>query len=87
MGPAESATFCSYLQSLPDDLLASVTEDYIWLSGLDFQDENGRDAEFRRRRECCREECSRRGMPGLYAVAEQIIAPHATKIETPLRAI
>jgi hypothetical protein len=62
----ESATFRRYLQTLPDELLASVTEDYIWLASLDFREEAGRDAEFRRRRECCLEECSRRGVRQLY---------------------
>src|SRR5438034_1156922 len=28
------ATFRGYLQSLPEDLLESVTEDYVWLAGL-----------------------------------------------------
>jgi hypothetical protein len=59
----DSATFRQYLQTLPSELLACVTEDYIWLASLDFHEEAGRDADFRRRRECCREECSRRGVP------------------------
>ena len=56
-----SPTFREYLQSLPDELLQSVAEDYIWLSGLPFHNA-GRSADFLRRRECCREECARRGM-------------------------
>lgn len=77
MEQAGAATFRRYLQSLPDDLLESVSEDYIWLAGLDFHTESGRDAEFRRRRECCREECSRRGVPQLYRVAEHVVSPCA----------
>ncbi|SPE29178.1 hypothetical protein SBA3_1510004 [Candidatus Sulfopaludibacter sp. SbA3] len=34
MEQAGAATFRCYLKSLPDDLLESVTEDYIWLAGL-----------------------------------------------------
>jgi len=68
---AESATFRCYLRSIPDDLLESVAEDYIWLAGLHFA---GQDAEFRRRRECCREECSRRGVPHLFYAAEEIVS-------------
>ena len=36
-----------------------------------------RDTDFRRRRECCREECSRRGVPHLYHLAEETISPRA----------
>jgi hypothetical protein len=75
MASAESVTFRSYLWSLPSELLESVTEDYVWLSGLHFQD--GQMAEFRRRRECCREECARRGVPQLYRIAEQVVSPWA----------
>ena len=57
-GPT-SATFRDYLQSLPDELLASVAEDYAWLASLTFHDAT-RSAEFRRRRDWCREECVRR---------------------------
>ncbi len=57
-----SATFRDYLRSLPDDLLRSVAEDYIWLASLAFHD-GARRADFERRRECCREECGRRGVP------------------------
>lgn len=71
----ESATFRNYLESLPSDLLESVTEDYVWLSGLAFNGEQ--DAEFDRRRECCRAECLRRGMPQLYRRAEQVVSPCA----------
>jgi len=68
----ELQTFRQYLQSLPYDLLESVTEDYVWLSGLHF-DREERSADFRRRRECCREECARRGVPNLYRHAEGAI--------------
>ena len=67
-----SAIFRQYLQTLPQELLESVTEDYIWLAGLSF-DETERDADFRRRRECCREECLRRGVPHLYREAEYLL--------------
>jgi hypothetical protein len=67
----DSATFRDYLRSLPDELLESVTEDYVWLSDLDFEGEPA--AEFRRRRECCREECLHRGTPQIYQTAECMI--------------
>ena len=70
------ATFREYLGALPDDLLESVTEDYVWLAGLVF-DEIPRHTDFRRRRECCREECGRRGVPQLYELAERTVAPRA----------
>jgi hypothetical protein len=70
------ATFRGYLQSLPDDLLESVTEDYVWLAGLVFQ-ESPRHTDFHRRRECCRAECARRGVPQLYELAENTVAPRA----------
>ena len=72
---AESTPFRRYLEALPEDLLESVTEDYIWLAGLDFHTQAGRDTEFRRRREYCREECSRRGVPHLYRFAEYLVSP------------
>ena len=34
MGREPLETFRNYLQSLPEDLLESVTEDYVWLAGL-----------------------------------------------------
>ena len=67
--------FREYLRSLPYELLESVTEDYVWLSGLEFQATPG--AEFRRRRDCCREECVRRGIPQLYRDAERLVSPFA----------
>ena len=71
----EPATFSKYLRSLPYELLESVTEDYVWLASQRFREQ--RIAEFRRRRECCREECTRRGVPQLYRTAEQVISPWA----------
>jgi len=56
-----SAIFRDYLQSLPDELLASVAEDYAWLASLAFHD-GARRADFQRRRQWCREECTRRGV-------------------------
>jgi hypothetical protein len=56
-----SAAFRDYLQSLPDELLESVVEDYVWLASLAFHD-GARNADFQRRREWCREECARRGV-------------------------
>jgi hypothetical protein len=75
MPGGEAATFRRYLESLPSELLESVTEDYVWLSGLTFDRE--RDVEFRLRRECCREECVRRGQPDLYWIAEEVVSPWA----------
>jgi len=68
--------FRDYLQSLPEDLLESVTEDYVWLSGLTFE-RGGPNRDFCRRRECCREECLRRGAPQLYQQAQDMVSPHA----------
>jgi len=73
---SELQTFRDYLRMLPYELLESVTEDYVWLSGLHFDSEE-RSAEFRRRRECCREECARRGAPSLFCQAEWEVSPHA----------
>ncbi len=63
MARPTSATFRKYLQSLPDELLECVAEDYIWLSSLAFHD-GSRHTDFERRREWCREECARRGWYG-----------------------
>jgi len=73
MGRDPLETFRNYLQALPEDLLESVTEDYVWLAGLSL--EQGTD--FRQRRECCREECVRRGAPQIYEIAESIVSPYA----------
>jgi hypothetical protein len=70
------ATFRKYLVSLPEDLLESVTADYVWLAGLTF-DHGAQSADFLERRECCREECTRRGVPQLYELAESIVSPYA----------
>ena len=59
--------FRDYLASLPDELLASVTADYVWLATLDFVSDSGH------RRDCCREECIHRGLSRLYAQAEESI--------------
>ena len=75
MRTGELAIFRGYLRSLPCDLLESVTEDYVWLSGLKFDEP--RAADFRNRRECCREECARRGVPDLYRLAEEVVSPWA----------
>jgi hypothetical protein len=61
MARPTSATFRDYLQTLPDELLESVSEDYAWLASLAFHD-GARSADFRRRREWCQEECVRRGV-------------------------
>ena len=68
------AIFRNYLQSLPQDLLESVTADYLWLASLTF-DHGTRSADFVQRRECCREECARRGVTYLYELAENIVSP------------
>ena len=75
MESCDSATFREYLQRLPDELLESVSEDYVWLAGLEFEREPA--TEFQKRRECCREECQRRGVPQLYRMAEMVISPRA----------
>ena len=76
MGRDAFATFCEHLDALPDDLLESVTEDYVWLAELGFE-EAPRHTGFRQRRECCRAECARRGVPQLYDLAESTVAPRA----------
>ena len=75
MDSGELRVFRGYLISLSNDHLESVTEDYVWLSGLDFG--SRRTTDFRNRRECCREECLRRGEPQLYSEAERGIWPSA----------
>jgi hypothetical protein len=76
MGRDPLETFRDYLQSLPEELLENVTEDYVWLAGLTL--EPGRHAsDFRERRECCRQECVRRGAAQLYQFAESIVSPYA----------
>ena len=64
--------FREYLEALPEELLEHVSEDYVWLARLGFREKCG--AEFLRRRECCREECLRRGRPGIYRMAEWSVA-------------
>jgi hypothetical protein len=71
-------TFRGYLRSLPEELLESVTGDYIWLSGFP-PEPGGRATGFVQRRECCREECARRGVPQLYLRAESSIPPFAAE--------
>ncbi|HUB77506.1 MAG TPA: hypothetical protein VMB03_01850 [Bryobacteraceae bacterium] len=68
--------FSDYLRSLPDDLLESVAEDYVWLAGLDLESE-GHPTDFVERREACRAECARRGTPQLYEIAEDTVSPFA----------
>ena len=69
-------TFREYLQSLPEALLENVAEDYVWLAAL--QPEPGpHSTDFAGRRECCREECARRGVPELYSKAETEVSPQA----------
>ena len=70
------ATFRKYLQSLPEELLESVTADYVWLAGLTF-DQGAQSTNFVERRECCREECARRGVPHVYELAADIVSPSA----------
>ena len=48
----------------------------VWLAGLVFEEIPQR-TDFRQRRECCREECARRGVPQLYELAESTVAPRA----------
>jgi hypothetical protein len=73
MGHDRLETFRQYLQSIPEELLESVTEDYVWLAGLTFDDP----IDFLQRRECCRQECARRGSPQLYDFAESVVSPYA----------
>ena len=76
MGGDAVEIFRGYLEALPDDLLESVTEDYVWLAELGFEESQAH-TDFRGRRECCREECARRGFPQLYELAESMVTPRA----------
>ena len=76
MGRHREDTFRRYLEALPDELLESVAEDYVWLADCEFPEEQP-GVEFRRRRECCREECIRRGLPHLFRMAEDNVHPWA----------
>jgi hypothetical protein len=76
MGRAPGDTFREYLQSLPDTLLESVTQDYVWLAAL-IPDPREQGTDFVKRRECCRAECLRRGVPELYQLAEEVVSPRA----------
>lgn len=68
--------FRLYLHSIPDDLLRSVTEDYVWLTGLTLN--TGRcSGDFLYRRECCREECARRGFPQMFELAQNVVSARA----------
>jgi len=69
-------TFPGYLESLPDDLLECISEDYVWLADWIFHGEPAA-AEFSRRRECCRRECLRRGELQLFQTAEASVRPRA----------
>jgi hypothetical protein len=66
-----SERFREYLREVPDELLESVSQDYVWLSTLGF--ESAIAAEFRMRRDCCRDECLRRGSLNLFQDAESAI--------------
>jgi hypothetical protein len=76
MGREPLETFRNYLQSLPEELLESVTEDYVWLAGLALE-RDGHSTDFLQRRECCRRECARRGAPQLYDMAASVVSPYA----------
>jgi len=76
MEPGRLDTFRNYLESLPAELLESVTEDYVWLAGLRL-DRDGHPTDFVARREACREECVRRGTPELYDFAADTVSPFA----------
>ena len=54
------ARFQKYLSSLSDDMLASLTRCYVWLAGLRFT-EGKQPTGLDLRRDCCLEECLRRG--------------------------
>lgn len=64
-----AAGFREYLRTLPDDLLASVTQDYVWLADLDLPRAVRGDCE--RRRDFCRAECTARGAAELYWTARE----------------
>ena len=55
-------SFREYLRTLPDPLLASVTQDYMWLADLPFRKGVLRTG-LQLRRECCLEECAHRRTP------------------------
>jgi hypothetical protein len=55
-------TFREYLRALPDELLASVTQDYMWLADLPFR-KGPLQTGLQLRMQCCLEECGHRRAP------------------------
>ena len=64
----EQDVFREYLRSIEDELLASVSADYIWLASQT-EDEQP-ESRFQWRRAACQEECSRRGKPRIWRCAQ-----------------
>jgi len=56
--------FGGYVASLPNELLACVTDEYDWLTDF-FRDDQRVAEEFRRRSKCCRDESRRRSPRGV----------------------
>ena len=77
MGRDPEATFRDYLRTLPDAQLEIVAEDYVWLADFLFEPHPPA-TDFAERRECCREECARRGLPELYQMAEDEVGVHGS---------
>ena len=65
--------FRNYLRELPNELLETVTADYIWLADL-FVGEPP-EAFHAGCREACRKECAVRGRPDLYQNARFAVSP------------
>ena len=72
MTKQEQDAFREYLQHIEDELLESVSADYIWLAAQ--SDEQSPYSRFRWRRSACREECARRGKPRIWRRAERAIS-------------
>ena len=68
----EQDVFREYLKTIEDDLLESVTADYIWLAAQYGGDEPGN--RFDWRRGACREECGRRRKLRIWRSAERAVS-------------
>jgi hypothetical protein len=73
MGRDPLETFRDYLQSLPEELLENVTEDYVWLAGLTL-DRSSHD--FLRRREAAAKNAR------AAALRSSTISPRASSLPT-----
>jgi hypothetical protein len=71
MSEHEREDFRDYLQHIEDELLESVTADYIWLANQ--SEDQSPYSRFYWRRNACREECARRGKLRIWRQAKNAI--------------